>query len=136
MAEREQDATSGSGVSVGGNRAGASPTSQAPADGERPDATVEVVYALPDVQTIVELPHHDGMTAADAVAASGLAERYTEIAARPLVLGINGVEAGPTTVLEPDDRVEICRPLRRDPRELRAALASMGRTMGRGVRES
>ena len=40
---------------------------------------VEVVYALPDQQPLIELDLAPGATAAEAVAASGLAERFNGI---------------------------------------------------------
>lgn len=106
------------------------------ADQDTASTAVEVVYALPDEQTIVRLAHRSGMTAAEAFTASGLEARYPEIARRPLVLGVNGIEAAPESVLEPGDRVEICRPLRLDPRRMRADLASLGLTMGRDGRDN
>jgi putative ubiquitin-RnfH superfamily antitoxin RatB of RatAB toxin-antitoxin module len=59
-----------------------------------------------------------------------LSEEFPEIGARPLVLGLFGqpIEAG--RLLEADDRVEICRPLERDPRDLRREMLKHGRVMG------
>jgi len=104
-----------------------------PADGRAADAarrTVTVVYALPDEQAIVTLPFRHGMTATEAVAASGLAARYPDIGGRPLVLGIFGLRVDPGQTLEPGDRVEICRPLLGDPREMRRDLLAGGKVMG------
>jgi hypothetical protein len=95
-------------------------------------ARVAVVYALPEVQTLIEVPYHDGMTAAEAVDASGITARVPAIAGQPLVLGIHGVEVGPTQQLAPGDRVEICRPLVADPRRMRFEKVAQGRTMARG----
>lgn len=84
---------------------------------------VEVVYAEPDVQRVVRVAYAPGMTAEQAVRASGLLEELPAIPASPLVLGVFGVRVDGTRVLEPGDRVEICRPLFRDPRERRRELA-------------
>ena len=84
---------------------------------------VEVVYAEPAVQRVVRDAHAPGMTAEQAVRASGLLEELPAIAAGELVLGVFGVRVDGTQVLEPGDRVEICRPLERDPRERRRELA-------------
>lgn len=92
--------------------------------------TIEVLYALPDEQTIVELPFEAGMTALRAVERSGLAERYPEIARRELVLGVFGVAVGHGHVLAAGDRVEISRPLVADPRDMRRELLTDGRVMG------
>lgn len=91
---------------------------------------VSVVYALPDEQVIVTLPFRGGITAAEAVEASRLAERFPEIAERALVLGVYGLRVDPEHVLEPGDRVEICRPLVADPRDMRRDLLAGGRVMG------
>lgn len=91
-----------------------------------------VVYATPSEQPIVELELEPGMTALEAVQRSGLLERYPEIGARPLVLGIYGQAVPPDRALAPGDRVEICRPLLTDPRDLRRDLVAGGRVMGGG----
>lgn len=93
---------------------------------------VEVVHALPDRQRIVTVALTEGMTATDAVVASGLLEEFPALVARPLVLGIFGQVVEGSRRLEPGDRVEIYRPLKADPRETRRRLAAQGRTMGRG----
>jgi uncharacterized protein len=98
--------------------------------GEAARCRVEVVYALPDEQHIVPLEVASGATAEDAVRASGIVEAFPDIAARPLVLGLFGERIEPDHVLSPGDRVEVCRPLVRDPRELRRELLAQGRVMG------
>lgn len=92
--------------------------------------TVEVVYATPDDQRIVTVQCLPGLTAGAAVAASGLLEEFPEIAARSLVLGVYGEPVEPDKALSPGDRVEICRPLVRDPRTLRRELLKQGQVMG------
>ena len=57
-------------------------------------------------------------------ATRGLLDALPEIAAHPLVLGVFGVPVGLRHPLAAGDRVEICRPLRRDPRDRRRYLAS------------
>jgi len=86
-------------------------------------AAVEVVYATRDVQESTTVAHEPGLTAQQAVERSGLAERFPEIRARPLVLGVFGARVALGHELAPGDRVEICRPLVRDPRERRRVLA-------------
>ena len=84
---------------------------------------VHVVYAEPDVQRVVRVAHVPGLTAEQAVHASGLLDELPAISTDGLVLGVFGVRVDGTRVLEPGDRVEICRPLERDPRERRRELA-------------
>lgn len=96
------------------------------------DATVEVAYALPERQRVVELPLRDGMTALDAVQAAGLEREFPELAGRNLELGIYGRRVESTQVLRNGDRVEIYRPLKFDPREARRKAAQAVRPARRG----
>ena len=91
---------------------------------------IEVVYALPEKQWIESMPFADGMTAREAVERSGLMEAHPEIGARPLVLGVFGNEVPHRHRLKDGDRVEICRPLALDPREMRRRAVAAGRHMG------
>ena len=93
-------------------------------------ASALVIYALPDAQHVVDVEYLEGMTAADAVQRSGLPERFAEIAARPLVLGAFGRVIEPSAPIRPGDRIEICRPLLRDPRELRRHMTEQGMVIG------
>jgi hypothetical protein len=103
---------------------------------------VEVLYALPDEQFIVELDFETEMTAGQAARRSGLIDRYPKILAGRLVLGVWGVEVSPGHVLKPGDRVEISRPLVADPRAMRREFLTDGRVMGgasappRGIRRT
>jgi putative ubiquitin-RnfH superfamily antitoxin RatB of RatAB toxin-antitoxin module len=89
----------------------------------RAESTVDVVYATVDEQRIVRVPFVDGLTAEQAARASGLIEALPDLASRPLMLGVFGVRVAPHYELAPGDRVEICRPLPRDPRDRRRNLA-------------
>jgi len=87
---------------------------------------VEVVYALAGVQDVVPLRLAEGSSAAEAVAASGLAARHG-LAANSWVLGIGGRRIVPETALHDGDRVEILRPLAVDPKEGRRRRAQKAR---------
>ncbi len=76
-----------------------------------PEPKVEVVYALPERQRVVQLALHAGMTADEAVTASGLAGEFPELGTRPLLLGIFGRRVDGTQPLRDGDRVEIYREL-------------------------
>lgn len=97
---------------------------------------VQVLFAMPDEQHIVEVAFEPGMTAALAVDRSGLAEQFPTLAETDLVLGVWGVAVEPGQLLEPGDRVEISRPLQADPRDMRRELISDGRVMGGAPRPS
>lgn len=94
--------------------------------------SVEVMFALPDEQTIVEVAIESGMTVAEAVARSGLVERYPMIGGEEPVFGIWGIRVQPDYPVKPGDRIEISRPLRADPRSMRLELVASGKVMGGG----
>jgi len=82
--------------------------------------TIQVVYALPDKQELLSLALPQGSTLLQAIAASGLAEKYgLDVATTKF--GIYGKQTKPDTVLRDLDRVEIYRPLIADPKEMRKA---------------
>ena len=86
---------------------------------------VEVVYALPERQTLVRIPWPEaGMTAGEAVAKSGICNAHPELEQAPLAIGVFGVVCDPSCPLRPGDRVELYRPLRNDPRAMRRARAA------------
>jgi hypothetical protein len=97
-------------------------------DDERP--IVQVVYARPDEQPIVEIDFEAGMTAGDAVERSGLLDRLSDLAELDLVLGVWGVEIATDHRLSAGDRVEVSRPLQADPRAMRREFMTDGRVMG------
>lgn len=92
---------------------------------------VEVVYALPARQHLVALELPAGSTALEAVRASGLLERDGAPAMDALQLGVFGKPVDAARVLRAGERVEIYRPLKADPKEVRRKLAAEGRSMGR-----
>ena len=98
---------------------------------------VEVVYALPEKQTLLALEVPAGTTVIEAVHASGILGIYPQIDIANSKLGIFGRMARPDEVLQPGERVEIYRPLKADPKEVRRRLAAEGKTMGKtGKKES
>jgi len=93
--------------------------------------TVEVVYAPPGSQRVVEVEFAEGLTALQAVERAGLLRDCPELSGRRLDLGIFGRVVPEAHLLLAGDRVEVYRPLKADPRETRRRLAAAGRTMGR-----
>ena len=96
------------------------------------EASVEVVYALPDRQRVVRLPLREGMTALEAVRAAALEQEFPELAQPALVLGIYGRRVEATQALQDGDRVEIYRSLKFDPRDARRKAAQAVRPPRRG----
>jgi putative ubiquitin-RnfH superfamily antitoxin RatB of RatAB toxin-antitoxin module len=81
--------------------------------------TIEVVYALPERQTLIALTVAGGTTAGEAVALSGILSAHPEIPGREPPVGIFGRLVGHDHVLDDGDRVEIYRPLVADPKASR-----------------
>lgn len=92
--------------------------------------SVEVVHATAERQRIVKLELEPGLTAGEAVRRSGLIDDATARESGDLVLGIFGTAVDGDRLLKAGDRVEICRRLPHDPREMRRILLEKGRVMG------
>jgi len=88
---------------------------------------VEVVYALADVQTVVEVELEQGARAADALAAANLQDSAFRGSTPALKIGIWGAPASSDTVLRDRDRVEIYRELQADPKQARRQRARLQR---------
>jgi hypothetical protein len=84
---------------------------------------VEVAYATPEQQMIVALKMPEGTTVEQAINVSGLLDRFPEIDAADIKVGIFGNVCKLDQQLRKDDRVEIYRPLIHDPKEARRQRA-------------
>jgi len=92
--------------------------------------TVEVAYARPDKQKIIELLVEPGTTAFQAAERSGIVKVFPEINLEEAKMGLFGQALGTKGLkppkeheLQPGDRVEIYRPLIADPKEARRKRA-------------
>jgi len=85
--------------------------------------TVEVAYALPHKQAILEVEVPAGTTVLEAAHQSGIAGKFEGIDLEHSTFGIFGHIVAPKQVLRAGDRVEIYRPLLADPKEVRKARA-------------
>jgi len=86
---------------------------------------IEVAYARPDRQFLLELELPEGATLSDAVTAAKLHEQCPELSTDGLTVGVWGqVEKSPESrKLKAGDRVEIYRALTIDPMAARKARA-------------
>lgn len=84
---------------------------------------VEVAYARPDEQVILELEVSPGTTVAEAIERSGILDRFPEIDLSTQKVGVFSQLVGMDHALRPYDRVEIYRPLQVDPKEMRRRRA-------------
>lgn len=86
---------------------------------------IEVAYALPGVQRIVTVDVPVGTTAIDAVKQSGIDQFFDDLTiSEDLQLGVFGKAVSGSHVLSAGERVEIYRPLKIDPKEVRKQRAA------------
>jgi putative ubiquitin-RnfH superfamily antitoxin RatB of RatAB toxin-antitoxin module len=86
--------------------------------------SIELIFAAPDSQMLIDLKLMPGTTIADAITASGLVDAFPEHALLTLPVGVWGHLAEADRVLQDGDRVEIYRELLIDPMESRRLKAS------------
>lgn len=91
---------------------------------------VEVAFALPERQRVLPLTVPIGTDVRQAIHQSGILEQFPEIDLTQHRIGVFGRLCALDRVLEAGDRVEIYRPLKADPKEVRRRLAAEGRSMG------
>ncbi|MGM0516187.1 MAG: RnfH family protein [Pseudomonadota bacterium] len=84
---------------------------------------VEVAYAKPDVQVLLEEDVPEGATVEEAIRTSGILERFPEIDLSEQKVGVFGKVAPLSRTLQERDRVEIYRPLIADPKAARRQRA-------------
>lgn len=88
---------------------------------------VEVAYALPERQWRVPLRLPPGATVRDAIELSGLRAAIAGLVVDDAHVGIFGRPVTLATALRPGDRVELYRPLRCDPKDVRRQRAARSR---------
>jgi hypothetical protein len=93
---------------------------------------VQVAYARPDVQVVRALSVPVGTRARAALRLSGLVAQFAEIDLDRCPLGIFGREISGDRELHAGDRLEVYRPLRKDPRTARWEAVAQGTVLGRG----
>jgi hypothetical protein len=97
---------------------------------------IEVAYALPEDQVILELEVAPATTVETAIETSGILEQFPEIDLGKNKIGIFGKLTKKNTELRDRDRIEIYRPLIADPKEVRKKRAAEGKRMKRGGGEA
>ena len=82
---------------------------------------VEVAYARPDKQQILEISVPEGTTALEAVRLSGITSVFPEIEPESINMGVFGkvIKSPDSHALQEGDRVELYRPLKIDPKQAR-----------------
>ena len=93
---------------------------------------IQVCYARPDKQELVDLKLPEGATLQQALDQSGLLQKHPEIDLKKNKFGIFAKLSKLDAVLRDKDRVEIYRPLIADPKEVRRKRAEEGKVMKKG----
>lgn len=93
---------------------------------------IEVAFATPAKQKIVECRVEAGTSARDAVRVSGIERYFPEIDLDNSDLGVFGKAVVDDYELQDGDRIEIYRPLIADPKEIRRQRAARGLKTGKG----
>ncbi len=89
---------------------------------------VEVAYATPASQEVIEVSVSPGATVGEVIRASGLLEKHPEIDLSRSRVGVFGEFVRPQDPVHDGDRVEIYRPLIADPKEARRKRAAKKKT--------
>lgn len=103
-------------------------------DGE-PLLQVEVAAALPERQLVLSLELPPGSTVQDAIEKANLTSHIPNLSIEPKRIGVFGRLCAPERLLKNGDRVEIYRPLKADPKEVRRQLAELERAGRRTDRD-
>ncbi len=89
---------------------------------------IEVVYALPERQTILTIEVEQGTTVRQAVQASGIRGMHPEIDVETADFGIWSERVTPDYCVSDGDRIEIYRSLIADPKLMRRQRAGQGKS--------
>ena len=93
---------------------------------------IEVVYALPERQTVLRIRVAPATSVLAAIEQSGIVQKHPEI---DLAVNKFGIYSRPVKGSEPlhdGDRIEIYRPLIADPKAVRKKRADEGKVMKKG----
>jgi len=85
---------------------------------------VEVVYATPEQQTVIELEVTPPITIRDVIQQSGVLEQFPEITISENNVGIFAYRLPLDHTVSDGDRIEIYRPLQMSPTEARRIRAA------------
>jgi putative ubiquitin-RnfH superfamily antitoxin RatB of RatAB toxin-antitoxin module len=92
---------------------------------------IEVVYGLPNKQSLLNAYVDEGCTIEQAINDSGILTLYAEIDLTINKVGIWNKAAKLADILHEGDRIEIYRPLIADPKEVRKRRAEKAKEEGR-----
>ena len=93
--------------------------------------SIEVAYALPDQQALLEVVIEQGTSVEQAIKASGIIKRFPQIDLSKDKVGIWNRSCKLTDEPKNGDRIEVYRPLIADPKEARRRRAEKAKDEGR-----
>ncbi|MDP4529793.1 RnfH family protein [Alkalimonas delamerensis] len=93
--------------------------------------TIEVVYALPEKQSLLTVTVPSDATVEQGIRLSGILELYPELDLTSQKVGIWSRAVKLRDPLKAGDRIELYRPLIADPKELRRKRAEKAKQEGR-----
>jgi putative ubiquitin-RnfH superfamily antitoxin RatB of RatAB toxin-antitoxin module len=93
--------------------------------------TIEVVYALPERQSLLTVSVPANCTVQQAILRSGILDMYPDIEMETQKIGIWSRAVKMTDRVKAGDRIELYRPLIADPKELRRRRAEKAKLEGR-----
>ncbi len=94
---------------------------------DKPVIRVEVAYATPDRQRVLEVELPPDSTVEEAIRASGILDEFPDIDIGRQAVGVYGRLVARSDTVRDGDRVEIYRPLIADPKEIRKERAKLQR---------
>ena len=94
--------------------------------------TIEIAYATPELQKIVECEVDTDISPREAVRQSAIRQYFTDIDPDTCDLGVFGKAIAEDYQLVDGDRIDIYRPLIADPKEVRRKRAAKGLKMKKG----
>lgn len=100
---------------------------------KEPNIRIEVAYALPKQQVLLQLDVPPGTTVESAILHSGVLAKFPDIDLARNKVGVFSKVVTLDTPLRDRDRIEIYRPLIADPKEIRRQRASAGKPMKKGT---
>ncbi|WP_218396404.1 RnfH family protein [Alteromonas lipotrueae] len=92
---------------------------------------IEVAYALPTKQSLVDVSIKEGATVEEVIHASNLLNEYPDIDLSSTKVGIWSRVVKLRDTVKDGDRIEIYRPLIADPKEIRKRRAEKAKEEGR-----
>ena len=93
--------------------------------------SIEVAYALPDRQALLEVVIEQGTSVEQAIKASGIIKRFPQIDLSKDKVGIWNRTCKLSDEPKNGDRIEVYRPLIADPKEARRRRAEKAKDEGR-----